>query len=156
MSHGQCESSLVMCHTIWFYDLSLMLQKVVVTFDHSTRPLKLKSSRFQMVSGVRFDLRNSESSIRFSSHNPESTSADVRFECVLPLKLGKSGIVNPKPVMNCRSLWVRRGLVKMSSVWRFALMCWRSTSPFWMHSQMKYLCTSICFVQTWSTGFQAR
>ena len=78
---------------------------------------------------------------------PESTSTGVRFEHVLPLKLGKSGIVNPRSNMNCGSFSASRGLVKMPAFWRFVLMCWRSTSSTWTRSWMKWKCTSICFVR---------
>ena len=106
----------------------------------STHPLKLNSDWFWTVSGVGLDSRHREStpaSIRFDLRYPESASFGLVlprfcFDCVLLLKLGKSGIVNPRSDMNCRSL------VKMSVVWRFMLMCWRSTSLARTCSWMKW------------------
>ena len=62
------------------------------------------------LSGVRFSLCYTDSAL------------------VLPLKLGKSGIINPRSDIICRSLLAPKALVKMSTVWRFVLMCWRSSS----------------------------
>ena len=172
MSHGECGSSLDVCHILWLivnatkdssdfclfecsYTLKVCSYTRLSWAWFSTCPLKLKWGRFRMVFGVRFD-----------SCYPEYASASIMRSCgvrasasimrscgvrasacamrshrvfsVLPLKLGKSGIVKPRFVMNCQSLLAPKALVKMSVVWRFVLMCWRLTSPARTRSWMNW------------------
>ena len=55
--------------------------------------------------------------------------SSVCFFVILPLKLGRSAMERPRFVVNCRSLSTHNAFVKMSTIYKFVLMCCRSASP---------------------------